>query len=176
MSLSLCWLLIEKGTAVTETEQALEANKGTSISLDIPSRPEYLSLGRLVAGRLGLQMGWEEEDIADLKLVVSEVCSFFLTSSDPVKAPSDETDVRESESSLRLSLDVTHHDWTLTVRNPDLALRLPQGAFCDPHSERSLGLTVVEAVADSVECRDDESEGTVFRLHKHLSPFEGPEG
>ena len=54
-------------------------------------------------------------------------------------------------------------------------LRLPESAFSDPRSERALGLTIVQALADSVEQSDDQAEGTVFRVRKHLTPFENSE-
>lgn len=142
-------------------------------SLVIPCRPEYVALGRLVAGSLGAREGWDEEDITDLKMVLSEVSSFFLAPpefhSGEEGASTPEAPCASSNSTLRLDFETMPEDWTLTVSNPDLELRLPTGAFSDPLSERSLGLTIIRALVDSVEQTDDHDEGTVFRLRKHLS-------
>lgn len=147
----------------------------SSVSLDVPCRPEYLSLGRLVAGSLGVQQGWDEEAITDLKVVVSEISSFFIASTENPGAPSNEQDGLPRAAVLRLGFDVGPDDWTLTVSNPDLMLRLSESAFSDPRSERALGLTIVQALADSVEQDDDQAEGTVFRVRKHVTPFENSE-
>jgi anti-sigma regulatory factor (Ser/Thr protein kinase) len=156
-------------------EVAEENGPQSSVTLDVPCRPEYLSLGRLVAGSLGGQQGWDEEAITDLKLVVSEVSSLFITSPDSPCLHAGEQDEPAPYGVLRLEFEVGPTDWTLIVRHPDLGLRLPDGAFADPHSERALGLTIVEALVDAVEQSDDQTEGTVFRVRKHLSPFEDAE-
>ncbi len=147
----------------------------SSVSLDLPCRPEYLALGRLVAGSLGSQQGWDEEAITDLKLVVSEISSFFITSPDVLCAGSEYRNGGSRAAALRLGFEVKPDEWALTVCNPDLELRLPQGAFSDPLSERALGLMIVRALVDSVEQSDDQLKGTVFRLRKRLSPVQYPE-
>jgi anti-sigma regulatory factor (Ser/Thr protein kinase) len=144
----------------------------SSVSLDVPCRPEYLSLGRLVAGSLGVQQGWDEEAITDLKLVVTEISSFFLAPADVPRARSNEQDDPSPAAVLRLGFDVGPDEWMLMVSNPDLMLRLPENAFSDPHSERALGLTIVQALVDSVEQSDEQAEGTVFRVRKRLTLFE----
>ena len=161
---------------MVEGEQMGEVTGPTSsVSLDVPCRPEYLALGRLVAGSLGVREGWDEEAITDLKLVVTEVSSFFVAANDIPSARSDEQNGPSPAAVLRLGFDVGPDDWTFTVSNPDLMLRLPGSSFSDPRSERALGLTIVQALADSVEQSDDQAEGTVFRVRKHLTPFENSE-
>ncbi|MGI5940158.1 MAG: ATP-binding protein [Thermoleophilia bacterium] len=151
---------------MTETGEAT-----ASASLIVLCRPDYLALGRLVAGALGARQGWDEEVIVDLKVVVSEVASFFLASSESPAGHPNEHGL-SAGCSLRLDFEVAPDEWTLTVTNPDLGLRIPRSAFSDPTTERALGLTVVQALADSVEHTDDEAQGTVFRLRKHISPID----
>lgn len=147
----------------------------SSVSLDVPCRPEYIALGRLVAGSLGLQQGWDEEAITDLKMVVSEMSSLFISPPDPPDPGALAEKASSQTSILRLGFDVKPDEWTLTVCNPDLGLRLSQDACSDPLSERALGLTIVRALVDTVEQSDDQTRGTVFRLSKHLSLFQDSE-
>ena len=158
-----------------EVGRGIEVEGSSTVSLDIPCRPEYLALGRLVAGALGTRQGWDEEAISDLKLAVSEVASFFMSSPEVPGPAAAEFEDDRNIAKLRLEFAVDVDEWNLTVSNPDLALRLPQDAFSDSLSERGLGLMVVRALADSVEQRDDQSEGTTFLLRKHLYPVEDPE-
>lgn len=148
----------------------------SSVSLVIPCKPEYLALGRLVAGSLGAQQGWNDEAVTDLKLVVSELCSFFFTAQDAAHSESVSAQGGISAgsgagscSTLQMEFEVDVDSWLLTLSNPDLALRLPAAAFADPVSEGSLGLTIIQALVDSVEQTDDQTEGTVFRVRKQLN-------
>lgn len=149
---------------------------GSSVSLVIPCKPEYLALGRLVAGSLGAQQGWDKEDITDLRVVVSELSSFFIAPSDELLAPRSTVPADPAAASaLRLDFEVEPQAWTFVLSNPDLALRLPLETFSDPLSERSLGLTIIQALVDSVEQTDDQTDGTVFRVSKQLAAADTPE-
>ena len=45
------------------------------IRLEIPAAPEYLRLARLAVADVGARAGWSYEDIDDLRIAVSELCS-----------------------------------------------------------------------------------------------------
>lgn len=168
---SRAWVLGAEGDQVVKA-----SGTQSSVSLVVPCKPEYSSLGRLVAGSLGTQQGWGEEAVTDFKLVVSELCSFFFTAAESVRPESANagTQIQATHSAglppvLRMDFEVDSDSWRLTVSNPDLVLRLPSAVFADPVGEGSLGLTIIRALVDSVERTDDDKEGTVFRVHKRLS-------
>jgi serine/threonine-protein kinase RsbW len=48
------------------------------ISLEIPDQPEYLRLVRLVAGDAGARAGFDYEELDDLKLAVTELCTLLM--------------------------------------------------------------------------------------------------
>jgi hypothetical protein len=138
----------------------------SSVSLVIPCRPEYLSLGRLVAGALGAREGWEEEAITDLKVVISEVSSFFLEPTDKTVGEASTGSV--PSTSLRLDFEVAAGGWTLAVSNPG-SRGTPLSTFnADLSGEHALALTIVRSVTDRVERADDPFQGTVFRVRKAL--------
>jgi anti-sigma regulatory factor (Ser/Thr protein kinase) len=112
-------------------------------------------LGRLVTGSLGAQQGCEEEAITDMKLVVSELSSFYFNG---------------SCTALHLQFNVGPTAWELVISDPNCSTRLPAGMFIDPSTDKNLGLTIVEALVDEVEQADDPDRGTVFRVRTQVKP------
>lgn len=138
-----------------------------SVSLVVPCRAEYVALCRLVAGSLGLQEALDEETIADIKVVVTEAFNYFLAGEEP------EGPALGEAPCLQLDLTASPDEWVIIMSNPDHRLRIPRGIFKDPMSESSLGLTIIEALVDSMEHTDDDIQGSVFRLVKRISSFPG---
>lgn len=158
-------------------EKIIEIDERTasSVTLVIPCKAEYIALCRLVAGALGAREALDEEVIADLKMVVSEVCACFLGGSDgcapvvPVGTPSGTT------PALCTDFVVSPDAWTITISNPDRQRRIPPSSLCDPMSEGGLGLTIIRALVNSVELSDNDEQGSIFRLVKRLSPTRAEE-
>jgi serine/threonine-protein kinase RsbW len=137
------------------------------ISLVIPCKPEYVGLCRLVAGVVGAREALDEEVIADLKLVVTEACTCFVWG--PDGGPScDETPDRPD--SIRVDFNVMPSSWEITISDPERRSRIPLLGRCDAMSEGGLGLTIINALVDSMEHTVDEGGGSVLRLVKQLSP------
>ncbi len=139
------------------------------VSLVIPCRPEYISLCRLVAGVIGTREALDEEDIADLKLVVTEACTCYLWGSegDP---PGEGLCAPESPCSLRVEFVVQPETWEIILSDPDHRHHAPEGTRCDSATGTGLSLTIIKALVDLVEHTDTEAEGSVLRLVKHLGP------
>lgn len=138
----------------------------TSVSLVIPCRPEYVSLGRLLVGALGTRETVDEETIADMKVVVTEACTCFIAA-----GQAGTTD----DCTLRLDLSIESGAWTIVVSNPDGGARISSDLMCDPTGEGGLGLTIIEALVDSMERVESEVDGSVIRLTKILDPSAGPD-
>jgi anti-sigma regulatory factor (Ser/Thr protein kinase) len=137
------------------------------ISLVIPCRPEYIGLCRLVAGVVGARESLDEELIADLKLVVTEACTCFIWGADG--GPSTDL-VLDLPDSLRVDFNVAPDLWEITVSDPEGRRPVIRRDRFDAMSERALGLTIINALVDSMEEIEGESGGTVLRLVKRLSP------
>jgi len=141
-----------------------------SVSLVIPCRAEYVSLCRLVAGALGAREALDEETIADVKVVVTEAFNCFLGPEDERVAGLPGGQPEGQAPSLRLDFTVSPEEWIIVMSNPDQGRRISQSSVCDPMSEGALGLTIIEALVDSMERTDSDVEGSVFRLVKKVSP------
>ena len=146
-----------------------EGGAGQPISLVIPCRPEYFGLCRLVAGVVGTRESLDEEDIADLKLVVTEACTCFLWG--PDGSPSLQDDCPPGgPSSLRVDFTVLPESWQISISDPERRYHTPERSGVAPAVGRGLGLMIMEALVDSVERTDTEAGGSVVRLVKRLSP------
>jgi anti-sigma regulatory factor (Ser/Thr protein kinase) len=154
-----------------ETMVDMRTDQRPSVSLVVPCRPEYVALCRLVVGALGVREALDEETIGDLKVVVTEVFTCFLTADDHASSASQEAvscAVSEDASSLRLDVFAGSDVWTILVSNPDRRRRISLSSPWDAMNEGGLGLTIIEALVDSVELTDSEDEGSVFRLAKRI--------
>jgi hypothetical protein len=147
----------------------LQGREEQPISLVIPCRPEYISLCRLVAGVVGTRESLDEEDIADLKLVVTEAATYFLWG--PGGSPSpDEQTPPQTPASLRIDFMVRPEAWEIVVSDPEHRYHAPKGGRYDLAAGTGLALVIIKALVDSVEHSDTEEAGSTVRLVKRLSP------
>jgi serine/threonine-protein kinase RsbW len=145
----------------------------TPISLVIPCKAEYVGLCRLLAGVVGARESLQAEDIADLKLVVTEACTCFLGGSDGISSPGTECKSDEPPESLRVDIAIHDDVCEITVSDPDGRYHIPADSRCSPGGSGSLGLMIIEALVDSVEQIDSNIGGTVIRLVKRMAPRNG---
>jgi serine/threonine-protein kinase RsbW len=151
------------GAVADESERntALDTDGGSTVTLTVPCRAEYVALGRLAVGAIGAREGIDEETVADLKVAVTEACACFVT------CATDES-LDDVSPVLKIDFHVEPATWIITVSNPDQKARIRSDSFCEPLSEGGLGLTIMRALVDLVEETDSDQEGTVFRLVKHV--------
>lgn len=141
------------------------------ISLVIPGRPEYVGLGRLVAGVIAARQSLDEESIADLKLIVTEACTLFMYG--PGGTQPGQTGQEAAPPSIQLEFTATPIEWQIVVSDPERRHRLAGLSNADPMSEGGLRLTIIKALADSVEYTETETEGSVIRLVKRFPSSAG---
>lgn len=140
------------------------------ITLVIPCRAEYLALCRLLAGVVGAREGLDAEDIADIKLVVTEACTCFLWGLDGGPSPGEEREAGSPPASIRVDFAVKPETWELTVSDPEHRHHIPTDSRCHPAGGGGLGLVIMRALVDSVVHTDSEDEGSVIHLVKRLTP------
>ena len=147
------------------------ANEPSPISLVIPGRPEYVGLCRLVAGVVGAREALDEESIADLKLLVTEACTLFLYG--PSGSQPGQTGTEAVPCSIRVEFGVAAEAWEISISDPERKHHLVGPSGADPKSEGALGLMIIDALADSVEHTETETEGSVIRLVKRFPSSTG---
>jgi serine/threonine-protein kinase RsbW len=144
---------------------------GQPISLVIPCKAEYVGLCRLVAGVVGVRESLDEEDVADLKLVVTEACTCFMWGPEGSAPTQEPAAALDPPCSLRIDFNVMPDAWEITISDPEHSRHIvPKGRCTATGEEGGLGLTIIRALVDSMEHIDTEAEGSVIRLVKRLTP------
>lgn len=116
------------------------------VSLTIPARPDYLVLARLALAAVCRLTPLSPEEIADLKLAITEAANDFV---DDARSPDDEGRV----------------SFTFKLTDDSLLMDLTGPATNSESVERELSRAIIDATVD--EC---SFEGTRTHLVKYLTP------
>ena len=138
------------------------------VSLVIPCQAEYVGLCRVLVGVVGGRGAMHAEDIADLKLVVTEACALFLPGLDEESSRGHVERPDNVPRSLRVDFQVVPGYWEVTVSDAEQRCILPDDPPRIPSDTGGLGLTVMRALVDRVEHTHAESGGSVIRMSKRI--------
>jgi len=131
---------------VVEGSQATDSR---DVSLTIPARPDYLVLARLALSAVCRLTPLSAEEIADLKLAITEAANDFV----------DESRGLDDESRLNFAFHLLDDRLALELEGPDTSVA---------GMEQDLSRAIIEATVDEV---DFEAGRT--RLVKYLSTAQG---
>jgi serine/threonine-protein kinase RsbW len=116
-----------------------------SVRLTVPAKPEYIVLTRLALSAVCRLTSLEPEDVADLKLAVTEAATAFVG--------------ENSVEQLTCSFELEDHQLVLEIGGPHSATVSEE--------EQELGQAIIRATVDECEFRADG-----VRLVKHLTEDE----
>jgi serine/threonine-protein kinase RsbW len=132
-----------------------------AVRLEIPARPEFVALARLVVSSLASsRRELAEERIDDLKLAVSEACTNAIEAHDAVET-SERVVIRCTEGDDRIEVMVDDRG-----EGFDLDTLREHPPVTDPerlHFERGLGIPLIRTLVDEVEFSPSDS-GTSVRM------------
>ena len=144
---------------------------GEAVELQIPARPEYLALARLiVAAAVSAAPLFPEDRIDDLRLAVSEVCTNAIEAqtrarqSAPAGSVGDHISIRCLLIDERVEIEVVDQG---SGFDPDELAEHPP--VTDPtrlQYERGLGIPLIRILTDEVEF-DSTPAGTTVRMVLH---------
>jgi hypothetical protein len=128
----------------------MEASTAHKVTLEIPAKPDYVVLARLALSAVCRQSPLAPEEVADLKLAITEAATYIMGG--------------ERRQAARADADQALLTFTFELGDDSLALgvggrELPTVS----DEERELSLALINATVDSHEYVD----GTM-RLVKHL--------
>jgi len=101
------------------------------VSLTIPARPDYLVLARLALSAVCRLTGLSPEEVADLKLAITEAANDFVDESRPL----------EDESRLSFSFRLLDDRLAMELQGPDSGVAA---------AEQELSRAIIEATVDEV--------------------------
>jgi serine/threonine-protein kinase RsbW len=137
------------------------------ITLSIPCKPEYIALCRLTVGAIGSREGLDGETIADLKVAVTEAATWLMA---PVWTAPADVGAHPQCPALAVVFAVSPDVWRIEVSQPGARPFLTQTGA----AEDNLGLTIIEALVDEFEQREEPERGTVLRFVKYLNDLSAP--
>jgi hypothetical protein len=126
-------------------------DSGRTVSLAIPAKPDYVVLARLALSAVCRLSPLAPEEVADLKLAITEAATYIMGGERRMSArPEEEVDGR-----LTFTFDLGDDSLGLGVSGDELPTVSDE--------ERELSLALIRATVDSY----DYADGTM-RLTKHL--------
>ncbi|MGH9164659.1 MAG: ATP-binding protein [Acidimicrobiales bacterium] len=146
--------------------------RSSGIELEIPARPEYIGLARLVVSSLASsRRSLADDRIDDLKLAVSEACTNAIEAHAGLQID-ERVLLRWSEGDYRLEVAVEDHgqgfDPTALPEHPPVT---------DPERlnfERGLGIPLIRTLVDEVDFAPSGG-GTSVRMVMFCGPVGDPE-
>lgn len=102
------------------------------INLTIPKKSEYMSTIRLTTSALSNLNDFNVDEIEDIKVIISEVCSFFINN---IKNNSEPLNIKYEVCDNRLSIEVTD---------------LNSGEISEENNANSdMSIMIIESLADN---------------------------
>jgi len=129
-----------------------------TISIKLPSKPEYVSIARLAASVLGNNIGFDIEEIEDIKVAVGEACNNAIlhgNSEDNYFELS--FDIKDNRIDIQVQDNGNGFDIT-TYDEPDL----------ENPKENGLGIFIMKSLMDEVEIVGKNGDGTKLMMTKYL--------
>jgi len=134
------------------------------IELKIPSRPEFICVARLAVAAAASRMGFNYDDIEDLKVATGEALTNAIQHA--------QTEGREGDEDIVVMCTLGAEAMVIEVQDRGSGFdpgRRQQMLAQDELQEGGLGLLLIEALVDEVEFRTKPGTGTVVRMTKHLA-------
>ena len=147
--------------ALADTEgEGLETSR--TVRLRVPARPEYIALTRLALSGLAELSRLSEEDVADLKLALTEAVSNSVRHAYP--GGDGFVSIAYSLSAAALEIEVVDDGVGF---DPDV----PPPLEGEELSEGGLGIAIIRTIADELEITSRPGErGSRLRFVKRLQP------
>jgi serine/threonine-protein kinase RsbW len=145
----------------SEIEHGHRGTESPRVRLTIPARPEYITLCRLALTGMSRLRAFTDEQLADLKLALTEACSNSVRHAYDENAAGVVEIVYELQPD-RLVIEVTDDGEGF---DPEKA-----GPGSEDLSEGGLGIAIIRAIADEVEIGTQaDGKGSRLRFEKVLA-------
>lgn len=128
------------------------------ITIKLPSKAEYVSIARLAASVISNTVGFDIEDIDDIKVAVGEACN------NAVLHGKNEEEVYEI--AFKLSDEKIH------IEVKDNGIGFDEEKYEEPDLDNlkgnGLGIYIMKSLMDEVDIIANDKDGTTLKLVKYL--------
>ncbi len=137
----------------------MDKNDYDLIKLSIPNKAEYVSVIRLTATGIANRMGFNIEEIEDIKIAISEACTNAITHGLCKEEENFYIDFRTDGKKLVVSVyDNGKGCLSHNIKKPRLG-ELKEGG---------LGIFIIKSLMDDVEILSNKGKGTVIKMTKYV--------
>ncbi len=128
------------------------------IRISLPGKPEYVSIARLTASVIANQMGFNIDDVEDIKVAVGEACNNAVLHG------------RSQEEIFEVQFEVQASRMVIEVRDNGTGFDLDEYQAPEPGElkENGLGIFIMKTLMDEVDFIPVQNNGTTIRLVKEL--------
>jgi len=128
------------------------------IKISLPGKPEYVSIARLTASVIANQMGFNIDDVEDIKVAVGEACNNAVLHG------------KSHEEVFEILFEVQDKRMVIEVRDNGNGFDLDEYQAPEPGElrENGLGIFIMKTLMDEVDFIPVQNNGTTIRLVKEL--------
>lgn len=128
------------------------------IKISLPGKPEYVSIARLTASVIANQMGFNIDDVEDIKVAVGEACNNAVLHG------------KSHEEMFEIQFEVQDDRIVIEVRDNGNGFDLDEYQAPEPGElrENGLGIFIMKTLMDEVDFIPAQNNGTTIRLVKEL--------
>lgn len=128
-----------------------------NISISIPTKSEYVSVARLTASVLANKIGFDIEEIEDIKVAVGEACNNAVLHG-------------KCKDTYDINFIVSETSFQIEVIDCGSGFKMDEYKAPDLENpkESGLGLFIMKSLMDEVEVKSSNGDGTYIKLIKNL--------
>ncbi|SCG84588.1 anti-sigma B factor [Proteiniborus sp. DW1] len=129
------------------------------IKLSIPNKAEYVSVVRLTTSAIASRMGFDIEEIEDIKVAIAEACTNTL-----------EHGSNNKEENFDIDFDMYVDKLIITVKGigKDFSTENIEELKVEDFGEGNLGIFIINSLMDEVNIINDWNKGTGIRMIKYM--------
>ena len=134
------------------------------LRFSVPGKPEYVGVVRLAVSSAANTAGFDVEDIEDIKIAVSEVCTYVFCSNG--NELTYEVSCELGDDGIVISIDdLNEHDDLCPM---EMCTCLPENGMVTDMFDPSTSILMLRALMDEVDVFSDRDESMLIRMFKHL--------
>lgn len=129
-----------------------------NITLSLPSKAEYVSVARLTASVIANNMGFNIEDVEDIKVAVGEACNNAVLHG------------KCDQDRFHIDFEVYEEEFTVIVKDTGNGFDFIEYKEPDLNNprENGLGLFIMKSLMDDVEVTSSIEDGTCIKMVKKI--------
>lgn len=129
------------------------------IKLSMPNKAEYVNVVRLTSSAIANRMGFNIEEIEDIKVAIAEACTNTI-----------EHGLDDKNENFDVEFYMHTDKLVITVKDAGKGFDTEnlKEVNIEEIGERGLGIFIINSLMDEVEIVSDEGKGTEIRMTKHI--------